>query len=110
MNHPYHISAYVKKEVKITTHLRRPRIQITRRVRALLQLVRAEPVLIVDDRVVRRADLPLQPVVRLQVEVVVEDAGDALVDDGARLGVPVLGCVLRVGGVEPGEGVGLAKR
>ena len=96
--------------MKITTYLRRPRIQITRRVRALLQLVRAEPVLIVDDRVVRRADLTLQPDLRLQVEVVVEDAGDALVDDGARLGVPVLGRVLRVGGVEPGEGVGLAKR
>ena len=45
--------------------LRRARIQVARGVRALLDCVRVELVLVVDDHIVGRLDVALQPIVRL---------------------------------------------
>ena len=71
--------------------LGRARIQVARRVHALLHHVRRQRRLVVYDHVVRRLDRALQTRVRLQVEVEVEHGRHALVDDrpGARVPVPV---------------------
>jgi hypothetical protein len=83
-----------------TDRLGRPRVQVTRRVHALLHHVRRQRRLVVDHDVVRRLDGALKTRVRLEVEVKVQHRRHTLVDDGSRARVPVLVGEVRVGRVE----------
>lgn len=72
-----------------TDSLRSPRIRIARRMNALLDLVRAQVVLVVQHNVMGWSNGALQSCMRLQIEVEVEDRGDASVLDGTRKCVTV---------------------
>ena len=69
--------------------LRGARVEIRRGVYALLDLVRAQPVLVVYDGVMRRTHGSLQTRVRLEVEVEIEYRRDAFVNDRPRTRVPI---------------------
>lgn len=72
-----------------TDSLRSPRVRIASRVNALLHLIRAQIILVVQHDVMCGSNGALQSRVRLQIEVEVEDGGDAPVLDSAGEGVPV---------------------
>ena len=76
------------------------RVEVAGGVHALLDGVGGEGALVVHDDVVRRADGALEPRVRLQVEVKVDEGRHAAVDDGARARVAVLVRHVRVRRVE----------
>src|SRR5690606_23010363 len=77
--------------------------EVAKVVGQLVQLIGLEAVFIVDDVVMRRTGGTLQTLMRLEVEVVVVDGGDAAVDD--RTGHGVAGLAVGtgfVGGVQAG--------
>lgn len=78
------------------------RVEVARRMHALLHLVRRELRLVVYHDVVSRLDRALDPRVRLEIKVVIEQGRHALVDDRARPRIPILVGVGRVGREESG--------
>jgi len=66
-------------------------------VRAHLDVVCSQPILVVYHSVVRRFDVPLQAGVCLEVEIEIKHPCYTFVDDGARTGVAILVSELRVG-------------